>query len=322
MYPMRCTPVFKQAIWGGNRLKTVLHKQYAQPTMAESWELSCHSDGLSGIANGVFANRTLLDVLREHPGFAGTANGGEFPLLIKFIDANDDLSVQVHPTPQSAITELGQQSKTEVWIVMDCMPGAALYYGLNRRVDQNEFMQRARDGTVCDILNRVTVKKGDVFHIHAGTVHAIGAGILIAEIQQSANTTFRVYDYMRRNDRGELRPLHIEEAARAANLAPTEGQPARPDVLNVGAQGKRECVFDSPLFTIERYDIDGAATLTAEPSSFDALLFIQGKADIVYAGTSYPAKKGDCYFIPAGMGRYDVAGRYCMLRSRVPQERK
>ncbi len=318
MYPMQCTPAFMQAIWGGNRLKSVLHKVYDQPKMAESWELSCHKDGLSGIANGAFAGRTLLDVLREHPDFVGTSNGGEFPLLIKFIDANDNLSIQVHPTPEGAIADLGQQSKTEIWIVMDCAPGAMLYYGFNRHVTKQEIVERAKNGSICDVLNRVKVKKGDVFHIHAGTVHAIGADLLIAEIQQSANTTFRVYDYMRKDSNGHMRPLHVEEAARTADRTPIEGRAAQSKVMEDSANVRREIVFDSQLFTTERYQINGSITLTADKVSFDALLFIEGGAHIVHENARYTAQKGDCYFIPAGMGQYDVEGSCCVLRSRVP----
>ena len=197
LYPIRCIPAFRAAIWGGNKLKTVLYKQYDEPSMAETWELSCHEDGLSGVANGVYAGWLLKDILAQHPEYAGQGfeKSCAFPLIIKFIDANDDLSIQVHPTPETADTSRGQQSKTEIWVVMDAAPGAAMYYGFNRDVQRDEIQARALDGSICDVLNKVPAQQGDVFHIHAGTMHAIGSGLLIAEIQQSANTTFRAFDF-------------------------------------------------------------------------------------------------------------------------------
>jgi mannose-6-phosphate isomerase len=324
LYPMRCVPAYKQALWGGNRLKSVLGKAYDGDKMAESWELSCHQDGLSAVGNGAYAGMTLARVLGENPAFmhAGAAAGERFPLLIKFIDAARDLSIQVHPTPQAADAAKGYEPKTEIWAVMDAADGASLFLGFKRRVSADELRQSARDGSVTTLLNRVEAKPGDVFHVPAGTVHAIGGGLLIAEIQQNANTTYRVYDHMRRDDRGNLRPLHIEEAVGAAELGPTTARPARAEAIERTQGYRRESVFDSPLFTTEQITLDGEAALAATGESFEALLWIDGRADILHDGARYPAQKGECYFMPAGMGQYAIAGRCCVLRSRVPTKSK
>jgi mannose-6-phosphate isomerase len=316
---MRCIPVYKQTLWGGNKLKTVLGKEYDGETMAESWELSCHEDGMSSIANGVHAGKRVFDVLAEHPEYSGDSVGpGEaFPLLVKFIDANDDLSIQVHPTKQTANEARGEQSKTEIWVVMEAEPGATLYCGFCRDVTPDELIARARDGSILETLNRVPVKRGDVFHIYAGTVHAIGKGLLIAEIQQSANTTFRVYDFMRRGKDGNLRELHIEAAARAASLAGSLSCAADQRVIKQNEAFIHSMLFDSEMFVTERYDILFKAALESTRASFDALLFVEGQASVVYRGERYAAKKGDCYFIPAGMGEYEITGRCCVLRNRV-----
>ena len=319
MYPMRCGPVFKQYIWGGNKLKTVLLKSYEAPDMAESWELSCHEDGMSTVLNGAFAGRRLRDILEEHPDYMGDCveAGGEFPLLIKFLDANDKLSIQVHPTRECADASLGEQSKTEIWVVMDSVPGAALYCGLNREISQEEFKRRANEGSICEVLNLVPAKKGDVFHILAGTVHAIGEGLLVAEIQQSANTTFRVFDYNRTNELGEQRELHVEKAARAAKLTPVEGKPADIVLVEDNEAFTHEILFDSQLFFTERIAVKDRIALEATTASFEALLFIEGQGTIVHCGEAYPAQKGDCYFIPARMGHYEITGPCCVLRNKV-----
>ena len=318
MYPMRCTPFSKVQSGAGNRLRTMLNKAYDPPSMAESWELSCHKDGYSGIANGPFAGQRLADVIEKYPHFVGQSGGGAFPLLVKFIDARTDLSIQVHPSQEKANLQNGEESKTEIWVTLHCQPGAIIYYGFNRTVSAEELVRRAHDGSICEVLNRVPVRMGDVFHIHAGTVHAIGAGLLMAEIQQNANTTFRVFDYMRKDASGQTRPLHVEDAARVADLTAMEGKPAPVRMVEDNAAYRREMLFDSPLFTTERIAIRSGGRLCRDETSFDALLFADGEALIRQGAHTFPARRGDCYFMPAGMGAYQIEGSCSLLRSRVP----
>lgn len=316
---MLCTPVFKDYLWGGNRLKTVLHKQYQAPYMAESWELSCHPDGRSTVANGAFAGRTLHAVLQEHPAWMGQRAQGhaQLPLLIKFIDAQKDLSIQVHPSARTADPQKGEQDKTEIWYVLSCEPDAFLYYGFNRVITPEELKARAQDGSILDVLNRVPVKPGDVFHIWAGTIHAIGKGILLAEIQQNSNTTFRVYDFKRKDKDGKPRPLHIDDAARAVNYEITDAHSAQQQAQQLPDGTLVQSVFQSDVFQTERYVIAHRHGFTCTPQSFEALLCIDGQGAIAYNGQEYAIHKGECYFLPANLGEYEVQGACEILRSML-----
>ena len=213
-YPMKLTAPLKDYLWGGTRLKEEYGKETALEKVAESWELACHRDGHSVIANGPAEGQTLEAWLtragREMLG-TNAARFPYFPLLVKLIDAHDDLSVQVHPDDDYALRIEGEYGKTEMWYIVDAAPGAELLYGFRREITKEEFRQRIADHTLLDAVCRVPVKKGDVFFIPAGTLHAIGKGILICEIQQNSNTTYRVYDYGRVGADGKLRDLHIDK---------------------------------------------------------------------------------------------------------------
>ena len=319
LYPMLCAPVFKDYLWGGNRLQTVLHKQYQAPMMAESWELSCHPDGMSTIHNGPLAGRTLHQVLLEHPAWMGEKAQGQrqLPLLIKFIDAQKDLSIQVHPSVRTADPQKGEQDKTEIWYILSCEPDAFLYYGFNRIITPQELKERAQDGSILEVLNRVPVHPGDVFHIWAGTIHAIGKGILLAEIQQNSNTTFRVYDFGRKDKDGKPRALHIEDAARAVNYVVTDPHIDRPQTQHLPDGTQFQPVFTSDVFQTERYQITRAHAFTCTPQSFEAVLCIDGQGAIAYNGEEYAMEKGTCYFLPADLGGYQVQGACEILRSML-----
>ena len=230
--PFLLKPAGKDYIWGGSRLNDDFSKGIDMEPLAETWECSTHPDGLSMVASGEFSGITLDRVLKEHPDFLGThpKTQGELPILIKFIDAKKDLSVQVHPTDQYAAEhENGQRGKTEMWYVLDASRDAQLVYGFHHDVDRETLRRSIADGTVEKYLQKVPVKKDDLFYISAGTVHAIGAGALIAEIQESSNLTYRLYDYGRLDKNGKPRELHIEKALDVADLkASTEPrQPLR-----------------------------------------------------------------------------------------------
>lgn len=216
--PLRLKPCLRSYLWGGTRLRGEYHKT-GEGVIAESWELSVRADGQTYIDSGEHCGESLADVLRVDPvGMAGTRCGiAPFPLLIKLIDAQKDLSVQVHPSDASACREKGEQGKTEMWYVVDCKPESTLFLGFSRAVTPDELRRRAKDGTICEVLNRVAVHPGDVFFVRPGTVHAIGAGILVAEIQQNSDTTFRVYDYNRLGADEKPRQLHLERAAEVMN---------------------------------------------------------------------------------------------------------
>ena len=218
----RLEPVFKDYIWGGNKLNEEYGKNSGLSVTAESWELACHNDGMCKVVDGEYAGMTLLEAISENPSSIGekALRFEFFPILIKLIDACNDLSVQVHPSDEYALKYEGQYGKTEMWYVVDAEEDAKLVYGLNREVSKEEFAELAKGPELMSVLNFVPVKKGDVFFISSGVIHAIGKGLLICEIQQNSNLTYRVYDYDRTDANGNKRPLHVEKAIEVAKLAP------------------------------------------------------------------------------------------------------
>ena len=313
--PLRLKPCLRSYLWGGTRLREEYHKTGAG-VIAESWELSVRSDGPTYIDSGAHCGESLADVLRADPvGMAGTRCGvAPFPLLIKLIDAQKDLSVQVHPSDASACREKGEQGKTEMWYVVDCEPESTLFLGFSRAVTPDELRQRAQDGTICEVLNRVAVHPGDVFFVRPGTVHAIGAGILVAEIQQNSDTTFRVYDYNRLGADGKPRQLHLERAIEVMNCAPAQG--AADTLLPCPPDGVQE-VLTCEYFRVRRAEVKRRIDLSTEGGSFTHLMCVRGGGDILCGGRNYPLRQGDSYFLPAALGEYAVEGDCSLLLSGV-----
>lgn len=307
MYPLKLDPAFKDYLWGGTRLRDDYGKKCDYDKVAESWELSCHKDGNSVIANGEAAGMTLAAYIeKEGKSILGTNcdRFENFPVLIKLIDAKDNLSVQVHPDNEYAQRVEGEYGKTEMWYIVDCDPGATLLYGFKSEVTKEEFARRIQDNTLLEITNAVPVKKGDVFFIKAGTLHAIGKGILIAEIQQNSNTTYRVYDYGRVGADGKTRPLHIEKALDVTKLCPAEPYPTIPAVTENGCTSRllSKCEY----FTVYKLDIEKSAKRNADNTSFECILNLEGTALISCGGTDITLNKGETAFIPAGCGEYTI----------------
>lgn len=310
---IKLKPSCKNYLWGGNKLRTEFHKQSSEENIAETWELSCHPDGQSLIAEGKFAGKTL----QEYIDWEGKKVLGKncerfekFPILIKFIDAKENLSIQVHPSDAYALKNEGQYGKTEMWYVVDCEEDASLYYGASRKVDDEEFEQRLKENTVLEVLNKVPVKKGDVFFIEAGVVHAIGKGIVIAEIQQNSNLTYRVYDYGRVGKDGQPRELHVEKALKVMNRKPmAAGKSFEP---HLGS-----CEY----FTVDKVSLDGKlmnkVTGTVGEDTFLHMLVVEGSGKI---RTTEEAsfEKGDSILITAGSGKFELNGNCQVLLSTVP----
>ena len=286
---LKLTPSCKDYLWGGSRLRTDFGVQSDLNPLAEAWVLSCHPDGPSYLPDGTM----LADYLAAHPEAAGTdcKKFEMFPVLTKFIDAKNSISIQVHPSNEYALEHEHQYGKTEMWYVLDCEPGAFLYYGFDHEISREELEERIRNNTLTEVLNAVPVKKGDCFFIPSGTLHAIGAGILLAEIQQNSNTTYRVYDYGRRGADGKLRPLHIEKALDVTNLspiAPTAQYPAQP--VDGGSVRRLEsCKY----FISDVVEVSGKVHFTVGTETFRHLLALDGEAVLETASGSYPMKKGD-----------------------------
>ncbi len=310
-------PAFKDYIWGGTRLRDDFGKQCDMEKIAESWELSCHKDGESTIDGGEADGLTLSQLIEtQGKGILGSdcEKFEDFPILIKLIDAKDNLSVQVHPDNEYAKRVEGEYGKTEMWYVVDCDEGATLLYGFKKEISKDEFARRIENNTLLEVTNAVPVKKGDVFFIRAGTLHAIGKGILIAEIQQNSNTTYRIYDYGRVGKDGKPRELHVEKAKDVTALRPAQPYPETPTEQKSGYTQKllSKCEY----FTTYALDIDSRAALEADEKSFVSLLVLEGEGSII-AEDSKSFKKGDSFFITAGTGKFAVEGKCRAILTKV-----
>lgn len=303
MSVFKLRPSCKDYLWGGHRLVDEYGKEYEGEILAETWELSCHPDGPSTIVNGVYAGKTLEEYIEE----AGKEVLGkncrrfrDFPILIKFIDAKQNLSIQVHPDNRYALKNEGQYGKTEMWYVMDAGKDAFLYYGFKKEISKEEFARRIQEDTLLEVLNAVPVQKGDVLFIESGTIHAIGEDILIAEIQQNSNVTYRVYDYGRVGKDGKKRDLHIEKALAVTNRVPL-----------IKSKSSYPHVADCDYFTVDKLNLDGQMMRRMEgyvsEESFVSILILDGEGT-VSCGDQVTYKKGDSLFLPAGSGTYVIEG--------------
>ncbi len=314
---LKLKPVFKDYIWGGTRLHTDYGFETGFDKTAEGWMLACHKDGMNTIDGGEFDKMTLQEVIDEEGlekiGGKNCLKFPYFPVLIKIIDAYDNLSIQVHPDDEYARRVENEFGKTEIWYVLDATDDAKLIYGFKNEITKDEFRKSIEDNTLLDKLNVVNVKRGDLFFIEAGTVHAIGKGALIAEIQQNSNCTYRVYDYGRVGKDGKTRELHIDKAVDVSNTVPPKYdiKPMGDEVENNG--NISQLLTKCDLFTVDRYKITSDITLTADEDSFNHILVTNGNGEI----GGKPAKKGDSYFVPAGYGDYTIKGDIEIIVTRV-----
>lgn len=304
--PLLLRPSGKDYLWGGRRLNDEFEKGIELTPLAETWECSTHPDGPCYVAQGAEAGKTLAQVLRAHPEYLGLRHGGEntLPILIKFIDAKQDLSVQVHPSDAYAQErENGQLGKTEMWYVLDAGKNAKLVYGLRQDMTRETLKKTITDGTIMKYLQKVPICKGDVFFIPAGTIHAIGAGALVAEIQENSNLTYRLYDYDRVDKSGKKRQLHIDKALEVADLHGS-AEPKQPMRVLKYRQGvASELLSRCKYFEVYRMLLNTERRQTvhycADELAFRVLLCVNGCGSITYEGGSITFYKGDCIFVPA-----------------------
>lgn len=319
--PFLLSPAGKDYLWGGCRLKEDFSKEIDLTPLAETWECSTHPDGPSVVTSGEHKGRELREVLAEHPEYLGRNHSvkGELPILIKFIDAKTDLSVQVHPDDAYAKEyENGSLGKSEMWYVLDARKDAKLIYGFNHDMDKETLRRSLKAGTVEKYLQRVPIQRDDVFYIPAGQVHAIGAGALIAEIQENSNLTYRLFDYNRRDKNGKLRPLHIDKAVEVANLkgGVEPKQPLR--VLKFKRGYATELLCRCQYFQTERMLLNTerwreGATFQAGVDSFKVLLCTEGVGTLASEAESLQFIKGDCIFVPANSEMLRLHGKAQLL---------
>lgn len=299
---IKLAPVYKDYIWGGTKLNKSFGKRSGLERIAESWELCIHKYGESRVDGGELDGCTLSEHLDKYGRELLGKNALEFdrfPVMIKFIDAADNLSVQVHPSDEHALANENEYGKTEVWYILECEEDACLHIGLNRDVTRDELEARIRDNTLTDIINKVPVKRGDVYFIEAGTIHAIGRGTVICEIQQNSNTTYRVYDYGRRDKNGNTRELHIDKALDVINR-----RRYTPENNGNGA-----LIAKCKYFTAEKVNCDGTAEILLGKDSFRSLIIADGEGELSLGEQKIQVKRGDSIFVPAQSGRVVVCGK-------------
>ena len=316
-YPFELEPYVSETIWGGSRLieeyGIVTEKQNA----AEGWMLSCHESGLCRIANGELKGKTLREIYLSNPEICGrnAQRFDDFPILIKFIDAKDDLSIQVHPTDEYCKKTGRGQSKTECWYVLDTSPGAALILGFREKISSEEFRRLIEEGRLTDAVKKYDVKKGDFFFIESGTLHAICKGVLLAEVQESSNTTYRVFDYNRVGKDGKPRELHIEDAIAVTKCEPyMPSQYCKDETLCSGA---KHILAECPLFNVAELTIDDSFGGEADENSFVSLLVLEGEGELKTQNGGVLLKKGVSVFIPASTGEYEITGRLNILETTI-----
>jgi len=315
-YPLKLSYVAKTALWGGKTLNGVWGKQSPYETISETWELTVREKEMATVLCGEAAGMTLQDYFCAVgcDAVSPTYDGSHFPLLIKFIDAADTLSVQVHPDDAYASAVENDMGKTEMWYVVDCIEDAELVMGLADGFGKEEFAKAVHEGKIGDAMRRVKVHPGDCFFIPAGMLHAIGAGILIAEIQQNSDLTYRVYDFDRRQADGSLRPLHVDKALNVT-------RPFTDEEVNAirFARGKEDesVLASSRYFTVQKLEIQNTYEGHVGEDSFLSLLCVEGEGILTFENEQYTICRGDSYFLPARMGEFSVQGKLCLLTSRV-----
>lgn len=313
---MKLRPYVSETIWGGRKLIDEYHVETEKANAAEGWMLSCHPSGSSSVANGKFAGKPLPEVVKAYPELCGknAEKFDDFPILIKFIDARDDLSVQVHPTKEYCELTGKGQSKTECWYIIDCDEDASLLLGFKDKISTEQFKAAIENNTLTDYVDRVKVKKGDFFFIESGTLHAICKGILLAEVQESSNTTYRIYDYNRVGNDGKPRELHVADGAAVTKLE----KYSQPDFTN-GAENSdgRNLLADCPLFKVWKLDVDGEKSGSADENSFVSLLIMDGEGSLECCGEKLELIKGDSIFIPANAGGYKLSGKLDIIETRI-----
>jgi len=309
LYPLSFAPIFKERIWGGEKLEKELHKPIHQPLIGESWEVSTVKGDISVISNGALKGTPLQVLIEQAPeALLGRAVykrfGTDFPLLIKFIDAAQDLSIQVHPNDALAKARHNSFGKTEMWYIMEADTDASIIIGFNKNVSREEYQAHLADKTLSQLLHFEKVKHGDMFFIPAGKIHAIGAGVLLAEIQQTSDITYRVYDFDRKDKNGNYRELHTELALDAIDFE------RKDDFRKSYAKAKNTVnpAVVSPYFTTDYLKINQEMPLTLSGESFHIYMGVAGKGSLQYGDMELPLEKGQTVLVPACCKQINLKG--------------
>jgi mannose-6-phosphate isomerase len=313
LYPLTFDPIFKERIWGGTKLNTYLNKPITSDSIGESWEISTVENSISIVNNGPFKGISLNDLIAQFPqDILGTKVydqfGKQFPLLFKFIDAKEDLSIQLHPNDQLAMKRHNSFGKTEMWYVMQADQNARLIIGFKEKSSPKEYLKHLQDKTLLTILDSNKVSKGDAFFLETGTIHAIGGGIVVAEIQQTSDITYRVYDYDRVCSNGNKRELHVDLALDAINYNKVNSKKDYKKQKNVSNE-----IVDCRYFTTNFIPLDGEMKIYKDSLSFTVFMCVEGSFEIVCDGVVYQYQMGDTLLIPAFMSEFVLHGKASVL---------
>lgn len=313
LYPLQFETITKDRIWGGTKLKTYLNKPINSETTGESWEISTVEGDVSVVSTGKLKGKKLTEIIAGYSEkLLGTKVkaqfGDQFPLLFKYLDAREDLSIQVHPNDALAQKRHHSFGKTEMWYVMQADDNARLIVGFKENSSQQEFLKNVENKTLLGILDTKNVKKGDSFFLETGTVHAIGAGCLIAEIQQTSDITYRIYDFDRRDAQGNLRELHLDLALEAMNYDVVDAQREYDTKENVSNN-----IVDCAYFTTDFLPLDGKLQTTKNGDSFTVYMCVEGRFELHYNDETYVFITGDTVLIPAEMTQYELSGKASLL---------
>jgi mannose-6-phosphate isomerase len=320
-YPMKFKPELKERVWGGRALEQ-FGLTLPEGPIGEAWMVADHPNGTSSVMNGELAGMGLNEIREKHgkEWFGAKARGaladyGKFPLLVKLLDCQDDLSVQVHPNDSYTGLPPGELGKTEMWYILDAKPGAKIIYGLQQGVSREQLAEAIDQNRIMDCLQEVSVAAGDSFYIPAGTVHALGAGVLVAEIQQNSDTVYRLYDYDRPGLDGKPRELHVEDSL---NVISYDKSDATRMKTKVRAANEWLTLASSPFFVVEKGEVDGRWDIAAAKDSFTILVICGGSGSLRWADGTLPLQPGESYLLPANLEEYMLQGTLTVLRSYLP----
>lgn len=313
IYPLQFVPIFKERIWGGEKLKTVLDKPIFSNMIGESWELSTVEGDISIVANGEWKGKLFTEIIDKYPlEILGKGVfekfGKQFPLLFKYLDAKEDLSIQVHPNDELAQKRHNSFGKTEMWYIMQADEDARVILGFKEKSNREEYLEHLKNKTLVPTLEKINVKAGDVYFLETGTIHAIGAGILLAEIQQTSDITYRVYDWDRVDALGNPRELHVDYALDAMNYDVLETKIAYGSVKNISNK-----VVECSHFMTHLIPVDGNVEVQKSGNSFTVLMCVEGSFELIHNGIQYRYKMGDTVLIPASMTSYELRGKAKLL---------
>ncbi len=312
-YPLQFQPILKERIWGGAKLKSLLNKPISSDITGESWEISTVENEVSCIANGFYKGKSLLELINEYPNeVLGNSVyekfGKQFPLLFKYLDAREDLSIQVHPNDELADSRHNSFGKTEMWYVMQADLNSNLIVGFKEKSSSEEYLKNLESKTILSLLDTKAVQKGDVFFLETGTVHAIGAGTVIAEIQQTSDITYRIYDFDRVDSNGNTRELHVDLALDAINYDVVTAEKKYSKLNNTSNE-----VVHCSYFTTNFIPLTERITVSKNKNSFTVYMCVEGAFTLVYQGETYQYKVGDTVLIPASLSEYEIAGTASLL---------